>query len=448
MNEIRESGLEIHLEDVILQVRVILIKYSLDGILKEKGGKYILDKPWACRWLERHDFTLRCGTQAKEKKELTSEIKLDFLYRIALAIKDHKIPKILCVNGDETGLNLCPSSKRTFSQRGSIQVPISAFGDKRQITAFLLVNVLGEKLPGQLIFKGKTNASLPKVTPPKGWIFSKNEKNHWQNVETTIEVLINVIFPFFTKKRKEMGFSDNQHALLIWDIWYSHIDEKVRELCKQNFVTMIIVPPGYTGYLQILDLVGNHPFKSYYKKEFRKWCTEMILLENASGVSAAQAKINLSLTSIKPQVPVWAATAWDNINEEIFKNGWNSIDIHQCWTSQFQEEAELSRDRLYSVIVANESNAQKQPSFESASESECSWDGNGNEETISDEDSFAIITPTPNIRGCLAGCKCESSRITKCGCELKAPLGVPKIAHVIKLNVVQNCPQLVFQHSL
>ena len=78
MNEIRESGLEIHLDDVILQVRVILIKYSLDGISKEKGGKYILDKPWACRWLERHDFTLRCGTQAKEKKELTSEIKLDF----------------------------------------------------------------------------------------------------------------------------------------------------------------------------------------------------------------------------------------------------------------------------------------------------------------------------------------------------------------------------------
>jgi hypothetical protein len=68
------------------------------------------------------------------------------------------------INLDQTGLHLVPAGSRTYETKGSKQVPIAGMDDKRQITAVVASSLDGQLLPLQLIFQGKTDASLPQHT--------------------------------------------------------------------------------------------------------------------------------------------------------------------------------------------------------------------------------------------------------------------------------------------
>ena len=68
--------------------------------------------------------------------------------------------------------------------------------DKSQITATFAVSLTGKFLPVQLIYKGKTKHSLPKFKFPSTISLSYTE-NHWLNTEKSIEVLEQIIFPYF-----------------------------------------------------------------------------------------------------------------------------------------------------------------------------------------------------------------------------------------------------------
>jgi hypothetical protein len=144
-----------------------------------------------------------------------------------------------------------------------------AHGDKKQLTITLAVSVTGEKLPAQIIFAGTTNACLPKEKTPG--VHYSYTSNHWQSVDSTKDLLNSVIFPFFKNKREELGLPKNATGLLIWDIWHSHINEEVIKLCEENHVKLVIVTPGFTGDLQVLDICVNSVFKKAYNKEFQIW---------------------------------------------------------------------------------------------------------------------------------------------------------------------------------
>lgn len=94
---------------------------------------------------------------------------------------------------------------------------INSEGDKRQITAGLAANYLGEKLNVQLIFKGLTAACLPKEKK-KNILYCQTD-THWQDVASTIKLLETIIFPFFKDKKKELQLPDEQFSLILWDIW-------------------------------------------------------------------------------------------------------------------------------------------------------------------------------------------------------------------------------------
>ncbi|HYN44847.1 MAG TPA: hypothetical protein VER35_02510 [Candidatus Limnocylindrales bacterium] len=108
---------------------------------------------WCSRWLARHSFVHRCGT--KDAKKLTKDPldKENYLYRSALLIKDHNIPPDLFYCWDEYGQELVPTSKTTFSKKGSKDVIIHGLEDKRLITGTLCHNGKLEFVGGQLIFK-------------------------------------------------------------------------------------------------------------------------------------------------------------------------------------------------------------------------------------------------------------------------------------------------------
>ena len=80
-----------------------------------------------------------------------------------------EIPPALIINWDQTGINYVPVSSWTMEVEGSKRVELVGKDDKRQITAvFASSMVVGDFLPPQLVYQGKTTHCLPRVEFPEG----------------------------------------------------------------------------------------------------------------------------------------------------------------------------------------------------------------------------------------------------------------------------------------
>ena len=84
---------------------------------------------------------------------------------------------------------------QSVEKEGSKSVPII---DKRQITAVFAGTMFGMFLSPQLIYKGKTNACLPKVDFPKGWDIAFTH-NHWANEDTVLRYIRKIIVPYIRR---------------------------------------------------------------------------------------------------------------------------------------------------------------------------------------------------------------------------------------------------------
>ena len=79
-----------------------------------------------------------------------------------------EIPPQLVFNWDQTGISVTvvPGSAWTMDLKGSKCAEIVGIDDKRQFTAVFCGSLDGDILPLQVIYQGKTTASLPHFNFP------------------------------------------------------------------------------------------------------------------------------------------------------------------------------------------------------------------------------------------------------------------------------------------
>ena len=136
-------------------------------------------------------------------------------------------PPFLCFFG--------AAGKYTFSSKGSKNVPIKGLDDKTQITATFLVCATGSFLPIQLIYQGKSERCLPKFTFPSNF--------HVAFTPIHCEKLFKVIiFPYLSVKKKELGYPEDQHSLIIMDTFKGQDKEEMNGLSAKNDCEFVIVP--------------------------------------------------------------------------------------------------------------------------------------------------------------------------------------------------------------
>lgn len=131
--------------------------------LQEFGGPATLSIPWARSLLKRMNYTRRKATTKASSTDDTHFLttKERFLQEIIDVVSMEDIPGELVLNWDQTGLNLIPAPVWTMEKRGTKKVKISGVEDKRQITGVFCASMLGEFLPIQLIYAGKTSRCIP-----------------------------------------------------------------------------------------------------------------------------------------------------------------------------------------------------------------------------------------------------------------------------------------------
>ena len=72
-----------------------------------------------------------------------------------------EIPPELVINWDQMGIKIVMVSSWTMEKKGAKRVKIAGVEDKRQITAVFAATAVGDFLQIQVIYEGKTAASLP-----------------------------------------------------------------------------------------------------------------------------------------------------------------------------------------------------------------------------------------------------------------------------------------------
>ena len=212
-------------------------------------------------------------------------------------ILDHDVPLALVLNLDQTPFSYISPEKYTFSSKGSKNVPIKGLDDKRQITATFVVSATGSFLPIQLIYQGKSKRCLPKFTFPSNFHVTFTP-NHWSNLEKCEDLFKVIIFPYFSTKKKELGYPEDQRSLIIVDTFKGQGNEEMKRLCAKNNCDLIIIPHNLTNKFQPLDISINQSARNLSQTN----STHGMLIELANNY---QMELHLAMLKYPSNWVIW-----------------------------------------------------------------------------------------------------------------------------------------------
>ena len=350
--------------------------------LAEFGGPATLTTAWAKSLLKRMNYTQRRGTtKAKVSVPEFNQAKELFLQEVIDVVPMEEIPIDLIFNWDQTGLNLVPVSSWRMTSKGSKCVEIQGLTDKRQITGVLCGTLLGEFLPPQLIYGGKTDRCLPTFKFPEDWLISHTQ-NHWSNESTMICYIEEVIVPFLEKKREQINVDEDQSALAIFDCFKGQLTAKVYKCLEDNNIQSVLIPPNCTDRLQPLDISVNKAAKDFLRSEFQNWyANEVTKQYSESDDDQDTAPIDLSTARMKCLGGQWLVKMFEYLsdNPSIIVHGFRAAHIPQSIDTGVPvlRSEETSKKDMHEETSAEEESNEERDEEEESDEEESNEENNG-----------------------------------------------------------------------
>ncbi|KAF7574139.1 hypothetical protein PtrM4_057620 [Pyrenophora tritici-repentis] len=164
-------------------------------------------------------------------------------------------------NFDETGfqIGLGGSVKVVTASQQRLKPISRQAGDKEWITLIAAINAMGWLIPPFFIFRAKNHQQAWYHGNPKDWRVAVSDKG-WTNNEIGVAWLRHFID--HTTARTVGGY-----RLLIIDGHESHQSVLFQDICKENNIITLCMPPHTSHILQPLDVGCFGPLKRAYKKE-------------------------------------------------------------------------------------------------------------------------------------------------------------------------------------
>ena len=296
--------------------------------LVEFGGYVNFNQHWAYSLLKRMNFVVRKATTAKSKYTINNfkEVKSQFLHDIVATVELEEIPAQLILNWDQTGIKIIPTSSWTMEKEGSKRIEVVGVDDKRLITAVFCGTLVGDFLPVQLIYKGKTDHCHPHYQFPLGWDIT-HSSNHWSTEATMIQYVQNIIIPYVRNVRDALN--EDKAALVIMDNFKGQTTEKVIHALDAANIHTCFLPSNTMDLLQPMDLTVNKPVKAFLRHKFEEWyATNLISQLKESNLEDIQ-PIDLGLPVLKNCGARWLVEAAEYIsnNPQIIVKGFIKAGI-------------------------------------------------------------------------------------------------------------------------
>ena len=118
--------------------------------------------------------------------------------------------------------------------------------------------------------------------------------------------------------RRNLRYTADQKALLVWDSFRGHLTEAVKDLLARRNVDVAVIPGGLTPVLQPLDKCINKPFKNKVRSQYQAWMVNGPFTYTPSGKKQAPSK---------ELVLQWIHKAWQEIPADLVANAFKSCGI-------------------------------------------------------------------------------------------------------------------------
>ena len=132
----------------------------------------------------------------------------------------------------------------------------------------------------------------------------------------------NIFFTFFlgVKEwiRKNLRYSPEERALLVWDSFRGHLTEDVKAVLARRHVDVAVIPGGLTPVLQPLDKCINKPFKTKVRAQDQAWMVNGPFTYTPSGKKRPPSK---------EVILQWIHRAWQEIPAELIAHSFKSCGI-------------------------------------------------------------------------------------------------------------------------
>ncbi len=315
LKKIREHGGVVTASVVVAAAKGILKATNRSSLL-EYGGYINPTKDWAYHFLARMEFVRRKATTAKSKVSASvfTQLRDEFFSELFSIVAMEEIPPELILNWDQTGIHLVPAAAWTMEQRGSKRIEIEGVNDKRQITAVFCGSLIGEFLPIQIIYKGKTKRCHPRYQFPIDWNVTHSPK-HWSTEETMIEYITEIIIPFVESVRSRLD-DKSTSAVIIIDNFKAQKTAQVNKVLEENNLHVCLLPPNTTDKLQPMDVAVNKPAKDFLRQKFEDWYADQVmeqLTPDKVGTYIELEPIELSMVRMKELSGQWMVEMYDYI---------------------------------------------------------------------------------------------------------------------------------------
>lgn len=274
----QEKELVAHLHDMETRMFGLTVKDVMD-LAFQLAEKNHIKHPFSTEkrkagfeWLRgfrkrNPDITLRTpeATSAARARAFNKPV-VDKFFAILHEIQDAKrFSAHRIYNVDETGLSTVPTrNTKTFAKTGRKQVARVTSAERGETTtAVMCMSASGIFVPPMLIFKRvRMNLALMEGAPV-GSVYACNPSG-WMRLEVFAE--------WFDHFLRHVKPTEDDPALLILDGHLSHTKNlEVIQKARENYVTILCLPPHCTHKLQPLDVGVMFSLSTYHNQALEKW---------------------------------------------------------------------------------------------------------------------------------------------------------------------------------
>lgn len=169
------------------------------------------------------------------------------------------------LNGDETGVSLCPKSGKVLAPRGYKNVYVVKRGNEKEtLTVLIMMTASGKLCPPLVVFPYIRPPKAVVENMPEGWIIGKSESG-WMRSDVFYEYIANDFNDWLVKNNIK------KPVILFVDGHKSHMSMALSLFCDENGIVLYALPPNTTHIMQPADVSVFKPLKQEWKKTLRNW---------------------------------------------------------------------------------------------------------------------------------------------------------------------------------
>lgn len=217
---------------------------------------------WMKNFIKRHpELSVRFAENVKRTRAAVDENMLrSFFENLESEIAD--VAPTNLWNFDETNLTDDPGKKKVLVKKGCKYPELIRNASKTSVSIMFSGNAAGELLPPYVVYRATNMWSTWKENGPKGCRYNASPSG-WFDANIFNDWLE---FQMIPRLKKLQG-----KKVLLCDNLSSHITVNALQLCRNNDIHLICLPPNSTHLTQPLDVAFFRPLKIAWRKVLSDW---------------------------------------------------------------------------------------------------------------------------------------------------------------------------------